>query len=124
MIVATLEQEGIQATTTGTHTAGFRAEAPGWVKLFVTETDLLEAQSVRRQVVLENTNVAWSQVDVGEPTRDESDSEPAHWLTSLSLWRRMASVLIVLFLIWVVVGFIVDAVLILFELIPIRPFAN
>ena len=67
VIVAALEQEGIKSTMTGTHTAGFRAESPGWVKIHVAEDDLLRAQTVLRQVVLDNMDVDWSQVDVGEP---------------------------------------------------------
>jgi hypothetical protein len=67
VIVAALEQAGIQATMTGTYTAGFRAEAPGWVKILVAEDDLPQARTVLRDVVRENTDVDWSQVDVGEP---------------------------------------------------------
>jgi len=66
VIVAALEQGGIQATMTGTHTAGFRAEAPGWVKVLVAEDDLLQARTTLRDVVRENMDVDWSQVDVGE----------------------------------------------------------
>jgi hypothetical protein len=67
VIVAALEQAGIQATMTGTYTAGFRAEAPGWVKILVAEDDLLSARTVLRDLVRENSDVDWSQVDVGEP---------------------------------------------------------
>jgi Putative prokaryotic signal transducing protein len=67
VIVAALEQGGIQATMTGTYTAGFRAEAPGWVKILVAEDDLPRARTMMRDVVHENLDVDWSQVDVGEP---------------------------------------------------------
>jgi hypothetical protein len=70
VIVAALEQAGIPATMTGTHTAGFRAEAPGWVKILVAEEDLRRAQRVLREVALENMDVDWSQVDVGEPEEE------------------------------------------------------
>ncbi|HJQ81987.1 MAG TPA: DUF2007 domain-containing protein, partial [Lacipirellulaceae bacterium] len=70
VIVAALEQGGIQATMTGTHTAGFRAEAPGWVKILVAEDDLQQARTVLRDVVQENMNVDWSQIDVGEPEEE------------------------------------------------------
>ena len=67
VIVAALEQGGIQATMTGTYTAGFRAEAPGWVKILVAEDDLPQAQTIMRDVVRENMDVDWAQVDVGKP---------------------------------------------------------
>ena len=67
VIVAALEQGGIQATMTGTYTAGFRAEAPGWVKVLVAEDDLLQARTILRDVVRENMDVDWAQVDVGKP---------------------------------------------------------
>lgn len=70
VIVAALEQGGIQATMTGTHTAGFRAEAPGWVKVLVAEDDLLQARTILRDVVRENMDVDWSQVDVGKPENE------------------------------------------------------
>jgi nitrogen regulatory protein PII-like uncharacterized protein len=70
VIVAALEQAGIQATLTGTYTAGFRAEAPGWVKILVAEEDLLQARTILRDVARENMDVDWSQVDVGEPEED------------------------------------------------------
>jgi hypothetical protein len=70
VIVAALEQGGIQATMTGTYTAGFRAEAPGWVKILVAENDLWQARTVLRDVVRENTDVDWSQVDVGQPEEE------------------------------------------------------
>jgi Putative prokaryotic signal transducing protein len=70
VIVAALEQGGIQATMTGTYTAGFRAEAPGWVKILVAEDDLLQARTILRDVVRENMDVDWSQIDVGEPEKE------------------------------------------------------
>ncbi len=82
IIVAALEEAGIQATMTGAHTAGFCAEAPGWVKILVAEGDLLQARTILRDVVRENKDVDWSQVDVGEATSDESDSVPTHWIAS------------------------------------------
>jgi hypothetical protein len=124
IIVAALEEAGIQATMTGAHTAGFRAEAPGWVKILVAEGDLLQARTIFRDVVRENKDVDWSQVDVGEATSDESDSVPTHWLASLVFWRRIASVLIVLFLIWIVVGIVGDVFAILFRLTQRASSAN
>jgi hypothetical protein len=67
IIVGALDAEGIKATMSGVYTAGFRAEAPGWVEVLVTEADLPRAQTILEQVRGERTDVDWSQVDVGEP---------------------------------------------------------
>jgi hypothetical protein len=39
IIVGALEVRGIKATMTGAYTAGFRAEAPGWVQVLVSQDD-------------------------------------------------------------------------------------
>ena len=124
VIVAALEQEGIQATMTGTYTAGFRAEAPGWVKILVAEEDLPRAQRVLHDVRQDRAEIDWSQVDVGEATREEPSSESPNWLTSLTFWRRIASVLIVLYLTWLAVGIFGDVIGILIQLISGTPSAN
>jgi hypothetical protein len=67
IIVGALDAEGIKATMSGVYTSGFRAEAPGWVEVLVTEADLPRAQAVLEQVRSDRTDVDWSQVDVGEP---------------------------------------------------------
>jgi hypothetical protein len=68
IIVAALEQNGIRATMSGETTAGFRAEAPGWVQILVAQDDLSRAQAVLKEVRREANEIDWSQVDVGEPT--------------------------------------------------------
>jgi hypothetical protein len=70
VIVAALEHEGIQATMTGTQTAGFRAEAPGWVKILVAVNDLPRAKTVLDQLREKYDHIDWSQVDVGEPEEE------------------------------------------------------
>ena len=42
-IVAALADHGIKASTTGDFTAGFRAEAPGWVQVVVRAEDFEQA---------------------------------------------------------------------------------
>ena len=116
VIVAALEQEGIKSTMTGMHTAGFRAEAPGWVKILVAEDDLLRAQTALRQVVLNNMDIDWSHVDVGKPTQDEPGDESTNGLTSLTFWRRVAYVLIVVYLTLLAAGVINDVIGILLRL--------
>jgi hypothetical protein len=67
IIVGALEQQGIKSTMTGVYTAGFRAEAPGWVQVLVAEDDLPAAQAILEEVRRGDEDVDWSQVDVGEP---------------------------------------------------------
>lgn len=66
IIVSVLTDAGIKATLTGVFTAGFRAEAPGYVSVVVSEKDLAKAKKILQSIELE-TPVDWSQVDVGEP---------------------------------------------------------
>lgn len=63
-IIAALAERGIEASTTGEYTTGFRAEAPGWGNIVVWHQDLDRA----RQVIAEiKSGVDWSKTDVGEP---------------------------------------------------------
>jgi hypothetical protein len=72
IIIAALEEEGIRATMTGQYTAGFRAEAPGWVQILVAAEDLPRANEVLAQVQRDNADIDWSQVDVGQPEDEET----------------------------------------------------
>lgn len=67
MIVAALERHGIRARASGVLTAGFRAEAPGRVRILVRESELERAEEVLDQVEGEGKQVDWSEVDVGDP---------------------------------------------------------
>jgi hypothetical protein len=67
IIVGALEEEGIKAAMSGVYTAGFRAEAPGWVQVLVAVKDLPRAQAILAGVQAHRDDVDWSQVDVGEP---------------------------------------------------------
>jgi Putative prokaryotic signal transducing protein len=67
IIVGALEENGIKATMAGQATAGFRAEAPGWVQVLVAEEDLEPAKAVLEQLRRESREIDWSQIDVGEP---------------------------------------------------------
>jgi hypothetical protein len=106
IIVAALEQEGIKATTAGEATAGFRAEAPGWVQVLVAEADLRRAQAILEDVRHNHSDeVDWSTVDVGEPERDP---EPATGIGSLKLWRQIATAVIIIYLIWTMLALFTD----------------
>jgi Putative prokaryotic signal transducing protein len=67
IIIAALEEEGISATMSGDFTADFRVGVPGSVQVLVAKKDLAAAQRVLSAVQDDDTDVDWSQVDVGEP---------------------------------------------------------
>jgi hypothetical protein len=66
-VVAALTEQDIHATTTGSFTAGFQAEAPGQVSVVVKSSDLEAARQVLDKFELGGAEIDWSQVDVGEP---------------------------------------------------------
>lgn len=73
IITASLEEAGIRAMATGGFTAGFIAEAPGWVRVMVAEEDLAKGKELLETIDHnahdgdDATSIDWSQVDVGEP---------------------------------------------------------
>lgn len=71
MVVDVLRDAGIRSVLTGQFTAGFRAEAPGWVSINVFECDREAAEKVLTQIQPgEDASVDWSKVDVGFPIDD------------------------------------------------------
>lgn len=66
-VIAALAVLGIEATKTGSFTAGFRAEAPGEVSIVVRHKDFARAKKALEEFDEENSDIDWSQVDVGEP---------------------------------------------------------
>lgn len=55
MIVAALEAHGVRAQVTGALTSGFRAEAPGDVKVIVRQGDLEQAKSAMQAIEKESS---------------------------------------------------------------------
>lgn len=66
-IITALAAYDIEANATGGFTAGFRAEAPGKVQVWVRRKDLKRAQDALREIGQTSQKIDWSQVDVGEP---------------------------------------------------------
>ena len=71
IIIAALEDNGIEATMTGNFTAGVLAEVMGWVEILVPEDKLTRAQEVMNEVKQHRSDIDWSQVDVGQPEEPE-----------------------------------------------------
>ena len=67
MVADELKREGIQSEPAGLLTAGFRAEAPGRVKVLVHQSDLERARTLLDEYVKSRDHIDWSQVDLGEP---------------------------------------------------------
>lgn len=72
ILLGVLKDAGIRATMIGEYTAGFRAEAPGWVKILVAREDLAQAKQAIKSSEIEG-EVDWSAVDVGQPEEDSAD---------------------------------------------------
>lgn len=66
-IVDGLASHGIQASTTGSYTAGFQAEAPGTVQIIVKASHLDRAREALSELEREFSELDWSQIDVGKP---------------------------------------------------------
>jgi hypothetical protein len=67
MVADELKRGGIQAEPAGLLTAGFRAEAPGKVKVLVHANDLARAKELLDEYIASRDEIDWSQVDLGEP---------------------------------------------------------
>jgi hypothetical protein len=75
-IVGALGEHGIRAQAVGGYTSGFRAEAPGMVKVIVGRGDLARATELLDEIHAGPGRVDWSTVDVGDRT-PLSDEEKA-----------------------------------------------
>jgi len=73
-IVTALAEYGIEAHAVGGYTAGFRAEAPGDVKVSVKHADLDRARQALAEIREHPDAIDWSQIDVGRP--EEPDAPP------------------------------------------------
>lgn len=66
MLADELRNHGIDAQASGALTAGFRAEAPGSVKVLVHKRDLDRAKTVMDESQASRQDIDWDNVDVGE----------------------------------------------------------
>lgn len=66
---------GIPAQASGILTAGFRAEAPGSVKVLVHEKNLAQAQQILEDYTASRQDIDWNQINVGEMEDGDSASD-------------------------------------------------
>jgi len=71
-IAAALEEHGIRAETAGGYTAGFRAEAPGMVRILVRSEDLAKARVALEQIQKDRAESDWSKVDISGKEDDDA----------------------------------------------------
>ncbi len=67
VLIAYLRDEGVPAEMMGGLTAGFRAEAIGYVQVLVRAEDEAHAKTLLEAFNRDKPEIDWSQVDVGEP---------------------------------------------------------
>ena len=70
-IMTALEAVGIRANATGGYTAGFRAEAPGEIEIWVIQKDLEQAKRLLDAIRTGNQNIDWENVDTSAPGETE-----------------------------------------------------
>jgi len=66
LLVDELKSQGLAAEASGILTAGFRAEAPGSVKVLVHEADYPAAKEAMEAYLASKQAIDWEQVDLGE----------------------------------------------------------
>lgn len=67
IIAGALEAEGIQTIADGGFVSGFKAEAPGRVRVIVRQADAERARETLRRIREHEDAIDWSKVDVGDP---------------------------------------------------------
>ena len=65
-IAEALRERDINAQASGGLTAGFRAEAPGLVRVIVPRGQLERARQQLAEIRKDAASIDWSQIDVGE----------------------------------------------------------
>jgi hypothetical protein len=65
LILEALDERGIRAEQAGQLTAGFRAEAPGGVRILVRAKDAARGLAALREFQKEKSDIDWSKVDLG-----------------------------------------------------------
>ena len=66
LLADALQEAGIEAEVSGGVTGGFRAEAPGMVKVLIHAEDKDKATAVFEEWEHQGEAIDWDQVDVGE----------------------------------------------------------
>ena len=76
LIAAALQDRGIDAATSGAITSGFRAEAPGGVRILVQQADVARAKQAMLAYRQDLSDIDWSKVDIGEEVPEQFHRRP------------------------------------------------
>lgn len=87
-----LREHGVRSFTEGAYTAGFRAEAPGEVRVLVLEPDLERARLSLRAARGEAVEIDWASVPA-ERDRENGEEEPP--TSGAGVWRVVVGVAVV-----------------------------
>ena len=74
LLVDALSDQGITSKMSGGMTAGFRAEAPGMVKVLVNPSELEAARTFFAEWEHEGRSIDWDSVDLGDFEDGEAPS--------------------------------------------------
>ena len=74
LLVDCLADQGIKAEMSGGMTAGYRAEAPGMVRVLVRPDELEAARAAFKDWEHQGRSIDWDEVDLGEFEDGESPS--------------------------------------------------
>ena len=74
-VITALRERGVEASSVGGFTAGFIAEAPGYVQIVVRKADLPAARAAFKDIRLHHDEIDWSKIDVGTPEDDADTAE-------------------------------------------------
>jgi hypothetical protein len=96
LICDALAEHGVRAVYNGDMVAGFRAEAPGMVRVLVRADEFDLAKRLLAAEEIESASVDWSQVDVGDAEEREDDSDTPG--ATPFMWMRSTAAVVVLWL--------------------------
>ncbi len=106
-IVTALAEYDVEAFAAGGYTAGFRAEAPGYVTVLVKHADLDRAKQAVAEIRRQQGDFDWSKVDVTEtaeaqPPADEDRCDDPDWrpVTRRLWWTVELLGTVLCFVIW------------------------
>jgi hypothetical protein len=111
-ITTALAEYGVEAFAAGGYTSGFRAEAPGNVKVLVKHADLDRAKQALAGIRQQQDEIDWSKVDVMDgaeeesPTDETAEAEPLWRARTGRLWMAVTMVAVLIGLVvWLFAGF-------------------
>ncbi len=101
LVCDALARHGVRAVYNGDLVAGWRAQAPGLVRVLVRADELDLAKRLLAEEGVDGAGVDWSRVDVGEAAEREEEYDTSE-ATPLS-WMRSTAAIVALFLLMLLI---------------------